>query len=127
METKKIIFDMLVENTGAHFLDSGGAYGRHHERNAKKTFDDFNSEPEIFYALHTWKDKNNKKRYEIERTVSVFHFLSELEVDEICENFLPVIVEIMGEKPFIAQVNKPIECSGFCFSLPLGICTHIPA
>lgn len=26
---------MLTENTGRHFLDSGSAYGRHHEENAK--------------------------------------------------------------------------------------------
>ena len=29
---------MLTENTGKHMLDSGGAYGRHWERNQKKSF-----------------------------------------------------------------------------------------
>jgi len=28
-DTKKIVANMLTENTGKHILDSGGAYGRH--------------------------------------------------------------------------------------------------
>lgn len=36
---QKKIEKMLKTNTGAHMLDSGGAYGRHHERNAKKKLD----------------------------------------------------------------------------------------
>lgn len=34
---QKKIEGLLKTNTGAHFLDSGGAYGRHFERNQKKT------------------------------------------------------------------------------------------
>ena len=37
MRTKEIIYGMLIENTGTHFLDSGGAYGRAWERNQGKT------------------------------------------------------------------------------------------
>lgn len=37
-KTKKKIISMLKENTGSHMLDSGGAYGRHWERNQKKKF-----------------------------------------------------------------------------------------
>ena len=59
--TKKIIYEMLTENTGAHFLDSGGAYGRNHERNAKKTINDFEAEPEEFWELSKWKNKETKK------------------------------------------------------------------
>ena len=32
---KEVIISMLQENTGTHMLDSGGAYGRHWERNKK--------------------------------------------------------------------------------------------
>ena len=32
-EIQRIIHNMMIENTGAHFLDSGGAYGRNWERN----------------------------------------------------------------------------------------------
>lgn len=35
----------FTENTGAHFLDSGGAYGRHWERNAGRTVQDFIDAP----------------------------------------------------------------------------------
>ena len=35
----------FTENTGAHFLDSGGAYGRHWERNAGRTVHDFIDAP----------------------------------------------------------------------------------
>ena len=41
MKTNELIYSMLVENTGSHMCDSGGAYGRHHERNASKTIEDF--------------------------------------------------------------------------------------
>ena len=40
--TAEVIADMLRENTGKHFLDSGGAYGRHWERNQDR---DFSAEP----------------------------------------------------------------------------------
>ncbi len=39
-QTEKKIAEMLKENTGRHMLDSGGAYGRHWERNQDKTFED---------------------------------------------------------------------------------------
>jgi hypothetical protein len=80
MSTKQIIFDMLTENTGSHFLDSGGAYGRHWERNQELTIEDFENEPEESYTYN--KDSNY-----LERTVSVFHFLSQLDTDWICEEF----------------------------------------
>jgi hypothetical protein len=86
--TKKIIYEMLTENTGSHFLDSGGAYGRNHERNAKKTINDFEAEPVQFWELNRWKNKETKKtNYDIIRTLSVFHYLSELDIDDICEEF----------------------------------------
>jgi hypothetical protein len=37
-ETESVLHDILTENTGAHILDSGGAYGRAWERN-RKIFD----------------------------------------------------------------------------------------
>lgn len=78
MTTKELIFAMLTENTGRHFLDSGGAYGRNWERNQEKTIEDFESEPEVHYSSDgKW----------IERRVSVFHYLSQLQQDELCEEF----------------------------------------
>lgn len=77
-ETQKLVYKMLIENTGAHLLDSGGAYGRHHERNAKKSIDDFFDEP----AEQVTFDYGD-----LRRTLSVFHYLSELELDDVCRKF----------------------------------------
>jgi len=78
MTTKELIFSMLIENTGSHFLDSGGAYGRAWERNQGKTIEDFEREPE---ERIVWTGDY------LERTVSVFHYLSQLETDDICDEF----------------------------------------
>jgi len=40
MKTSQVIAEMLRENTGRHFLDSGGAYGRNWERNQNRQFED---------------------------------------------------------------------------------------
>ena len=40
-KTKEVIYQMLIESTGQHMLDSGGAYGRHWERNQKMSLEDF--------------------------------------------------------------------------------------
>jgi hypothetical protein len=77
-KVQKLIYSMLTENTGSHLLDSGGAYGRNHERNAKKTIQDFINEPEESYEFN---------RGYVYRTLSVFHYLSGLELDDICVKF----------------------------------------
>lgn len=79
--TKQLIYEMLTENTGKQFLDSGGTDGRMWQRNQKKTIEDFENEEEELYQL-------DAKYKEIHRTVSVFHYLTNnLEIDEICEEF----------------------------------------
>ena len=45
--TEQQIYNMLTENTGTHFLDSGGANGRHWQSNIKKSLEDFRRE-EVF-------------------------------------------------------------------------------
>ena len=47
-KTEEVIYGMLTENTGTHFLDSGGSYGRAWQRNALKTIEDFKNEPEAW-------------------------------------------------------------------------------
>ena len=79
---KELIYEMLTESTGTHMLDSGGAYGRHWERNQKRSLSDFEDDnPETITEENGW----------IDREVSVFHFLagddSALELDYICNNF----------------------------------------
>ena len=80
MNVKELIYNMLTENTGNHMLDSGGAYGRNWERNQSKTIEDFESEPEEVYTY-------SKRWNEISRTVSVYHYLSQLQTNEVCDFF----------------------------------------
>tara|TARA_R100001463_G_C3501852_1_gene219155 strand:+ start:416 stop:1072 length:657 start_codon:yes stop_codon:yes gene_type:complete len=77
-KTKKLIYEMLTECTGKHMCDSGFDNGRHWQRNQKKTIEDFENEPEE----HIYKEDGY-----IYRDLSVFHYLSELELDDICNSF----------------------------------------
>lgn len=80
-QIQKLVFKMITENTGVHFLDSGFSNGRHWQRNAKKTIEDFANEPAELYI----KDRNDDY---IQRTVSVFHYISAMyELDSICDKF----------------------------------------
>lgn len=76
-KTKELVYKMLTECTGKHMCDSG-FYGRHWERNQKKTIEDFENEPEE----HIYKEGDY-----IYRDLSVYHYLSELQLDEICNDF----------------------------------------
>lgn len=74
--TGDILQAMLTENTGRHMLDSGGAYGRHWERNQGKNFAD---EPP-FTADWRWG--------EIDITASVFHELEDrVEYEPVVDAF----------------------------------------
>ena len=86
-ETQKLVYAMLMENTGTHFLDSGGANGRMWQRNQAKTIEDFDNELEATIEKSEWTDKDGKVHTEYERDVSVFHYLSELELDHVCDKF----------------------------------------
>lgn len=79
-DTQKLVYKMLTTNTGKHFLDSGFSDGRNWQRNQKKTIEDFSNEDEEKILF-------DAKYKEIYREVSVFHYLSELEIDDICETF----------------------------------------
>ena len=86
-DTQKLVHAMLTENTGSHMLDSGGAYGRNWSRNQAKTIEDFDNEQEQTIEKSEWTDKDGETHTEYERRVSVFHYLSELELDHVCEEF----------------------------------------
>lgn len=47
-DTDQVLALMWTENTGRHFLDSGGAYGRNWERNQGKDAEVFLSRPEAY-------------------------------------------------------------------------------
>ena len=77
MNIKEIAEGMLKENTGANFLDSCGAYGRHWQENQKVNFEEL---PEVTADL---VDGCNIIPY-----VSLYHWIvSMFEIDELCEEF----------------------------------------
>lgn len=59
---KATIKKLLKENTGTHFLDSGGDSNRHWQKNAKRNF---NKEPRILWD-------------EYEYSVNIYHYLCEV-------------------------------------------------
>jgi len=99
----ELVYNMLTENTGTHFLDSGGTNGRMWQRNANKCLQDFEDEqPESYqYAA----DSN-----EIFRTVSVYHFLTnDLQIDNICFEFNELNTE---PKDWEADTNTNVSIYG---------------
>lgn len=101
-KTKKLIYEMLTECTGVHMCDSGFNNGRHWQRNQKKTIEDFENEPEE----HIYK----KGDY-IYRDLSVFHYLSELQLDDICNEFNKINTDC---KDWDAEVNDDNFIYGVC-------------
>lgn len=111
-EIEKIIHEMLIENTGAHILDSGGLYGRHWERNRKII--DFR-ETSIL-EVTVWDDGI------VEVLINVFHFLTKtLDRDETCEKLEKELYEF-AETPenydktweeIIRKFAKILEKRGF--------------
>ena len=53
--TEQVIYEMLTESTGTHFLDSGGATGRHWQQNQKRTLEDFKKDELVFMILNMMK------------------------------------------------------------------------
>ena len=53
----ELVYSMLTENTGTHFLDSGGADGRMWQRNESKCLQDFEDEnPETYEYCSKYND-----------------------------------------------------------------------
>lgn len=69
MNTTEVISQMLKENTGTHFLDSGEELNRHWQKNQLR---DFMSEPaaRLSFSLH-------RNQLNIEFTRSLYHYLLE--------------------------------------------------
>ena len=65
-ELERLIHCMLIENTGAHIMDSGGAYGRHWQSNRQVL--DFRKQE--FLEVEVYKDG------QICFSLNVFHFLT---------------------------------------------------
>lgn len=83
----EVIADMLTENTGRHFLDSGGAYGRNWERNQGKKIEHFRAQPSATLEIYSW-ERDGKTHYDISPTVNIFHLLHHaLDLDGYCREF----------------------------------------
>ena len=78
---EETIYQMMVTSTGTNLLDSGGASGRHWQKNQKLTIDDFKNQPPA--TLEFYGDSYP------EYTVNVFHKLTDgtIEIDELCDEF----------------------------------------
>ncbi|MCK9567466.1 hypothetical protein M0R72_00790 [Candidatus Pacearchaeota archaeon] len=64
---KEIIAEMLTEDCGTHMLDSGGAYGRHFQRNQGRDFESEKS-TEVKFEIYNGK-------LDISMTHNVYHWL----------------------------------------------------
>ena len=77
-----IIDSMLKENTGTHFLDSGGTGGRAWQRNQDHVF-----EKEEPYSLHIRADEDGELT-EFWVTFNLYHFMkAHLDIDEVTEKW----------------------------------------
>ena len=77
---EQLIEGMLKEDTGSYFLDSGGAYGRHWQRNQEV---DFASKPAVEVDCN-WSDEGDR----IDFTINLYHFLiNNLTSDDLTDEF----------------------------------------
>ena len=70
-DTKKVLKDMMNENTGRHLLDSGDAYGRNFERNRQKNLE---KQPAMTMNFHKYGDDDTK--IQMWPTIDTYHYLS---------------------------------------------------
>ena len=72
VKTSDILKAMLKENTGTHFLDSGGASGRNWQRNQTR---DFDAESEGTLHVRIYDRQKHKADWDV--TLSTYHFLNQ--------------------------------------------------
>jgi hypothetical protein len=94
LSTKDVVAAMLRENTGSHFLDSGGAYGRNWERNQGKSFND---QPQVW-----WEWSQYKGKLQLSATVSLYHWMVDnLEFDQEMQARLDQFAEENPDMPWL--------------------------
>ena len=107
METKQVIYNMLTENTGTHFLDSGGTNDRHWQRNKLKTIDDFDMEEEIKIV-----DKDSEYPYLIK---SLYHHL--VDSCEYLEKDNKDFINWINKNPYSWKDNPEGRCAGSMYDV----------
>lgn len=76
-KTKEVIAKMLRENTGAAFMDSGGAYGRNWERNQQRRFQ---AEPRgklHFYSGYASYGEPGTRYGGFDASINLYHYLTD--------------------------------------------------
>jgi len=88
MNMQETIAQMLTQNTGTHFLDSGGANGRAWQQNAGKVVADFEAQPSATAEIYV-REWQGKLVAEVLPCVNIFHLLTggALELDDLCHEF----------------------------------------
>lgn len=107
MTTEEAIAEMFTESTGAHMLDSGGAYGRSWERNqsgaeaAGSAVEYFKSRPEVEFRFH-----DDEFDY---LTIDGFHWLTKnVEYDpELQARFEAYAAE--SDEPWLVDMEEFME------------------
>jgi hypothetical protein len=98
-KTEQMIFDMLTENTGSHFLDSGMDDGRHWQQNQKKTLEDFKNEP---YCTIDSKYGDS--------SISLFHYMNQyLDFEEELTNHFEEFAVAYPEEPYRAIIQEWLD------------------
>jgi len=113
METKVIdplhkkLVELLGTSTGAALCDSGGAYGRHWERNKKflEAGGNFEDLPRVSVHINGSDDEDLKeendmsnKTFEVEVSINIYHFLYEsLLYNDDCAQFNKFLHEYEGD------------------------------
>lgn len=90
MNTKEAIVSQLCENTGSALCDSGGAYGRHHERNAGKAWEELAKSDEfgITSEFYTYSEPGTgRKVLAVDGTLQTAWYMDE------CLTFAPELDE----------------------------------
>lgn len=96
---EQTIFEMMTTSTGTALCDSGGANGRHWQKNQKLTIDDFKNQPPATLAF--WNDYP-------EYTVNVFHKLTDgcIELDDLCEEFNAMECDVWNGEYYGTSVSQ---------------------
>jgi len=104
--TERKLIAMLTENTGSHFLDSGGAYGRNWERNQKLGTDrkTWNARPTVIVS-HSGD--------ELSLTIDTYQFLRDrLIYDSFC-HALTISLHALGNGAMSSE-SWPETLEAFC-------------
>lgn len=120
MLVNELVYSMLIESTGTHFLDSGGDNNRHWQKNRLKSLSDFESEESVSgeWWVGYGDDPKSLKLSDIDISISIYHYLSDIfDLDDICQKFnqkYNVMDNFESEWNFISDdAQEYLESLGF--------------